>query len=147
MNHVSKVLVSIVFLTIFTMFLVGYVYSQEGENEYTQEQSDRGEYLVMNVSLCWICHTPLGPKGPDMTRLLAGGREFIPGALWSPNLTPDPTTGIGSWTDEQIFKAIKDGLGHFDDNPEGKPFFPIMPYYVAQERLPLRRLITADISL
>ena len=99
------------------------------EGGYTKAQVERGRYLVMNVSLCWECHTPFGPTGPDMERLLAGGREFIPGALSTPNLTPDPETGIGKWTDQQIFTAITKGIGHFDDEPEGEPLFPIMPYY------------------
>ena len=104
--------------------------SLRGGQKYTQAQIDRGEYLVMNVSLCVDCHTPFGPTGPDMDRLLAGGAEFIPGALWASNLTPDPETGIGKWTDEQLFKAITTGVGHFDDDPKGEPLFPIMPYYV-----------------
>ncbi len=101
-----------------------------GETQYSQAQIDRGRYLAMELSLCWECHTPFGPTGLDTSRLFAGGREFIPGVLSTPNLTPDPETGIGNYTDQQIFKAITQGIGHYDDDsPEGEPLFAIMPYY------------------
>lgn len=100
-------------------------------SKYTQEQIARGEYLVMNVSKCAECHTPFGSGGaPDESKLLAGGQEFIPGQMYSSNITNDAETGLGKWTDEQIIKAIKNGLGHFNSNPNGQPLFPIMPYYV-----------------
>jgi mono/diheme cytochrome c family protein len=98
---------------------------------YTQPQVERGRYLAMNVSVCVECHTPPLPDGkPNEAMLFAGGREFIPGMLWTPNLTPDKETGLSSWTDEQIVQAIQKGVGHFDDDPEGEPLFPVMPYYV-----------------
>ena len=98
---------------------------------YTDEQIERGRYLVNVVGLCSDCHTPRGPDGqPDPDRFLAGGVEFIPGMLWTANITPDPATGIGAWSDRQIMWAIRKGLGHFEDAPQGKPLNPIMPYYV-----------------
>ncbi len=39
------------------------------------------------------------------------------------NLTPDPETGAGSWTDDQLARAIREGVGH-----DGRALFPIMPY-------------------
>jgi len=127
---------SLIFFIILAMSITAFVSSQVGQNQYTQEQIARGQYLVMNVSLCWECHTPFGPNGPDFSRLLAGGREFIPGALWTPNLTPDPDTGIGKWTDEQIAKAIRQGVGHYENGSNGEPLFPIMPYYVFANMTP-----------
>ncbi|MFA0760428.1 MAG: hypothetical protein HZLCBSQH_000522 [Candidatus Fervidibacterota bacterium] len=98
---------------------------------YTPQQIARGEYLANFVSACVDCHTPLNPDGSlDTSRLFAGGREFIPGKERSANITPDPNTGIGRWTDDQIVLAIKRGLGHFEMNPNGQPLVPIMPYYV-----------------
>jgi mono/diheme cytochrome c family protein len=99
---------------------------------YTKAQVERGKYLAMHVSLCVDCHTPLLPDGkPDESKLFAGGLEFIPGKLWTRNITPDQETGIGSWTDEMILKAFRKGIGHYDEDPKnGKPLFPIMPYYV-----------------
>jgi len=111
-------------------------YDTIGSEKYTEAQVARGRYLVENVSLCGDCHTPFGPTGPDLTRWLAGGREFVPDALWTPNLTPDPETGIGRYTDEQLVKAITKGLGHYRENPEGEPLFAIMPYYVFANMTP-----------
>ena len=41
----------------------------------------------------------------------------------APNLTPDPETGAGSWTDDQLARAMREGVGH-----DGRALFPIMPY-------------------
>ena len=39
------------------------------------------------------------------------------------NITSDPQTGAGSWTDDQLARAIREGIGH-----DGRTLFPIMPY-------------------
>ena len=70
----------------------------------------RGKYLV-TLGGCNDCHTPGYFRGnPDMSRFLGGsdvGFE-IPGqgVFVGPNITPDRKTGIGSWTPEQIVKAL-----------------------------------------
>ena len=91
-------------------------------------QIARGEYLV-TLGGCNDCHTPgyfLGK--PDMSRFLGGsdvGFE-IPGqgVFVGPNITPDKKTGIGSWTPEQIVKAIQ-----FGERPDGRMLAPIMPWH------------------
>lgn len=70
------------------------------------DESDRvkhGEYLV-TMANCVDCHTPLSPKGPDMTRRYAGGHMFDAGhfKVTSANITSDMETGIGSWTEERF---------------------------------------------
>ena len=100
-------------------------------SKYTPEQIARGKYLVMEVSKCAECHTPFGQGGvPDESKLLAGGQEFVPGKVWSSNITNDSTTGLGKWTDQQIINAIAKGYGHYNVNSQGLALFPIMPYYV-----------------
>ena len=47
----------------------------------------------------------------------------LPGRIVASNLTPDPETGAGSWTDDQLARAIREGVGH-----DGRALFPIMPY-------------------
>src|SRR5262245_11073153 len=87
-----------------------------------------GKYLV-TIGGCNDCHTPgyfLGK--PDMSRFLGGsdvGFE-IPGqgVFVGPNITPDKKTGIGSWTAEQIVKAIQAG-----ERPDGRMLVPIMPWH------------------
>ncbi len=78
----------------------------------------RGEYLV-TAGDCVACHTnPGGEK-------FAGGL-YMPtpvGQISTPNLTPDKETGIGSWTDDQFYKAFHEGI----DN-EGKYLYPVFPF-------------------
>ena len=83
-----------------------------------------GGYLV-TIAHCFECHTPRNPDGsPDMTRMGAGGFGFEApsGIVFSANITPDPTTGIGTWTDAEVRRALTEGIGH-----EGQPLFPVMP--------------------
>ncbi len=65
----------------------------------------RGEYLLHRVTLCSDCHTPVDAQGsPDFSRYL-GGQEGL-----GPNITPDVATGIGSWSQEQIYLLLKTGV-------------------------------------
>src|SRR3954468_18217745 len=59
---------------------------------------ERGAYLV-KASGCLVCHTGMGPTGPDLANAGAGGLE-MPDAIgtWrTPNITFDKGTGIGNW--------------------------------------------------
>jgi mono/diheme cytochrome c family protein len=91
-----------------------------------QSQVERGKYLVVFGS-CTDCHTPGYFFGkPDNARLL-GGSEVgfeIPGlgVFHGPNLTPDPDTGLGKWSNEQIVTALQTGV-----RPDGRKLAPIMP--------------------
>ncbi len=94
----------------------------------------RGRYLVDNVIACSDCHTPKLPSGaPDMTRYLAGNPIFVQlpdgSALPSKNLTPDPTTGLGLFTDDQIKHMFMDGLVPGVDGGT-TALNSTMPYYV-----------------
>jgi mono/diheme cytochrome c family protein len=57
----------------------------------------------------------------------SGGRRYDGafGTVYSTNITPDPKTGIGTWTDEQIITAIR--LGR---RPNGERLIPVHPYTV-----------------
>lgn len=84
-----------------------------------------GAYLAGPVAHCTECHTPAGRAGrPDPTRPLAGGFAFRGpwGTSYSANLTPDPETGIGKWTDAQIVAGI------YGVYPDGRPGLPPMPW-------------------
>jgi mono/diheme cytochrome c family protein len=87
---------------------------------------ERGRYLTTIMS-CNDCHTPGYFYGsPDTTRVLSGSE--IPwggpwGVAYSANLTPDPQTGLGEWTDEQIMTAIRTGA-----RPDGRQLAGIMPW-------------------
>lgn len=102
----------------FGLFLVlGAVASAETPEE-------RGRYLVTTVMACGNCHTPVGPAGPDMARALSGGLTFDepPFTVTAPNLTSDPKTGLGEWTDAEIKAALVEGVRR-----DGTPLAPVMP--------------------
>ena len=85
---------------------------------------ERGAYLMNGPVACGNCHTPMGPDGPVAGMELAGGTLFEdqPFTAHAPNITPDPETGIGGWTDDQIVAAIREGR-----RPDGSIIGPPMP--------------------
>lgn len=81
---------------------------------------ERGRYLVEHVANCFACHPTSAPLS-DRNRW---GRDAgFPGEVWASNITPDPATGLGNWTDGQIIRAIREGV----DN-DHEALAPIMPY-------------------
>jgi mono/diheme cytochrome c family protein len=86
----------------------------------------RGAYLV-TVTGCHDCHTPGVFYGaPDMSRQLSGselGWQGPWGVSYARNLTPDPNTGLGNWTDEEILNALQKGV-----KKDGSPMAPPMPW-------------------
>lgn len=85
---------------------------------------ERGRYLVEVTAACGNCHTPMGPQGPVAGRHLAGGTVFDepPFRAVASNITPDPETGIGRWTDAELALAIREGR-----RPDGRLIGPPMP--------------------
>ncbi|HYT73390.1 MAG TPA: c-type cytochrome [Vicinamibacterales bacterium] len=98
--------------------------------ESTPVRLERGRYLVTSAETpCMLCHSPLDPTGGELKvkdGMMLAGRNWAPdGApfVTASNLTPDPETGIATWTDDQLARAIREGIGH-----DGRTLFPIMPY-------------------
>ena len=100
---------------------------------YDPKQTAKGKYLV-EVLGCGTCHTNGALIGtPDFDRRMAGSsvgiaysnplKEKNPGVVFPPNLTPDIKTGIGSWSKQQVMRAIHHGI-----NKEGKPLMTVMPW-------------------
>jgi mono/diheme cytochrome c family protein len=103
---------------------------QHQEGIVAPDNSDlaaRGEYLVNHVSGCSDCHTPTDPTtgGPLMDKYLAGKQPYEGpwGVVYGGNITPDVETGIGSWTDEEVKRAIISGIGR-----DGRRLI-LMPWY------------------
>ena len=122
----------------------------------------RGAYLVGSMG-CHDCHTPwkIGSKGPepDMTRALTGHPQDLEvpaapklpegwawagsptntafagpwGISFTANLTPDPDTGLGKWTEEMFMTALRTGR----HEGKGRPILPPMPW-------PMIRNLTDD---
>ncbi len=80
----------------------------------------RGAYLAAAAD-CAACHT----DGAHGGQPFAGGRALATpfGTFYSPNITPDPETGIGGWSEAQFLRALHEGV-----RPDGSNYFPVFPY-------------------
>src|SRR5438552_9704989 len=89
-----------------------------------QTPVERGGYLVNTVMTCHNCHTPMGPNGPQFDKALSGGLRFNEPSfdVTASNITPDPETGVGSWSDSAIKKALHEGV-----RPTGHQVAEVMP--------------------
>jgi mono/diheme cytochrome c family protein len=107
---------SIFYLSVLLLMLA----APDAAAQTTREQIARGKYVFGAAAGCG-CHTV--PKQP----VNAGGRKYDGpfGTVYSSNITPDPTTGIGKWTDEQIITATRSGR-----RPNGERLIPVHPYTV-----------------
>jgi len=79
-----------------------------------------GEYVV-RVGGCLGCHT----EDKKDAVPFAGGRALKTpfGTFFGPNITPDPKTGIGRWTEADFIRAMRHG-----ERPDGADYFPAFPY-------------------
>jgi len=99
--------------------------------ERTPERQARGAYLVESVAGCMDCHSPHNwtkHDAPILPGMKGAGQDFamlqgLPGHVVAPNLTPDPETGSGTWSDDALARSIREGIGH-----DGRTLFPLMPY-------------------
>jgi mono/diheme cytochrome c family protein len=98
--------------------------------EATPQRLERGRYIFVGLSGCVHCHSPLekSQRGfPPVMSMMGAGQVLVEetslGRIVAPNLTPDVETGSGSWTDDQLARAIREGIGH-----DGRTLFPMMPY-------------------
>lgn len=78
----------------------------------------RGATLSL-IGDCRTCHT--APGG----RTFAGGLPLPTpfGTLYSTNITPDPDTGIGRWSEAAFTRALREGIDR-----EGRHLYPAFPY-------------------
>jgi mono/diheme cytochrome c family protein len=102
-----------------------------------QDLLGRGEYLVEGIVGCGNCHNGRDDDGELIPGMEYAGNFVInepngpgPGGLaftaYAPNISPDPETGIGEWTDEEIERAIREGISR-DGRVLGPPM--AFPYY------------------
>jgi alcohol dehydrogenase (quinone), cytochrome c subunit len=84
----------------------------------TDAQVKQGEYLA-HVGDCAACHT--APAGKPFAGGLAIASPI--GTIYSTNITPDPSTGIGNYTYGQFERAVRRGI-----NAAGHTLYPAMPY-------------------
>jgi mono/diheme cytochrome c family protein len=116
--------VTVRLITILLIVLGAYFAASGARGESPVE---RGKYLV-EIMDCTGCHTTGALVGkPEAAKFLAGsmvGFE-IPGLgfFYPPNLTPDPETGLGAWSESDIITAVRTGA-----RPDGRELAPIMPW-------------------
>jgi len=81
---------------------------------------ERGAYVFNAAGGC-SCHTDVENQGAH----LAGGRALATpfGTFYAPNITPDPASGIGGWSDADFIRAMRQG-----EAPDGSPYYPAFPY-------------------
>lgn len=97
----------------------------------------RGRYLAENVAGCVACHSEVDEALGDAPKpgRFGVGRDLISTPdgkvhIRTSNITPDKETGIGTWTDGEIARAIREGV---DKN--GHTLFPQMPYVTFAQTL------------
>src|SRR5690349_971267 len=97
--------------------------------QVTDARLARGKYLVEGPAACFHCHSEHDFSNPEYPI-----KEEKKGAGWvmpieelnniaSRNITSDTETGIGAWTDDEVARAIREGVSR-----DGSALFPVMPY-------------------
>jgi mono/diheme cytochrome c family protein len=97
----------------------------------TPQRLARGRYHDNHVTICFDCHgerttaygLPVKPGREGVGGFIWNEQVGFPGVLAAANITPDPDTGLGKWTDGEILRALREGVDR-----EGNALFPIMPY-------------------
>lgn len=88
--------------------------------------AEYGSYLTQHAGLCAECHTPRSGllQNPDRSRLFAGVEHPPKDFPAKPsNITPDPSTGIGRWSEDEFLETMRTGK-----NPSGRSLHPFMPW-------------------
>ena len=90
----------------------------KAQAEPSAETVARGKALTVAAD-CASCHTA------DPAKPFAGGKRIDTpfGGIYSPNLTPDRDTGIGAWSDDEFYRALRYG-----EDPDGSRYYPAFPY-------------------
>lgn len=86
--------------------------------ERTAARVERGKYLTEGILQCFVCHSERDWDSPGAPPV--PGRKGAGSIVWSdsifvlpaPNITPDIETGAGTWTDDMLARAIREGIGH-----------------------------------
>jgi mono/diheme cytochrome c family protein len=101
-----------------TAFAVAEGYAQSKGEPPTAEDIARGKALT-DAGDCASCHTA------DPAKPFAGGKRIDTpyGGIYAPNLTPDRATGLGAWSDDAFYRALRFGVAR-----DGSRYYPAFPY-------------------
>lgn len=105
----------------------------------TANYVDYGRYVSTAKFDCFSCHSasfaganPLVPEKSD--GFMAGGNSLHRrngDVVYTPNLTMDPETGLGKWTEQDFITAVKTGKRPFDMDATA---YPMSPFYELTDR-------------
>ncbi len=117
--HVSIEMKASSIIKALPIILTGICFSAHSDDS-THNNIERGKYIA-TISGCIHCHTDTESQGKP----LAGGKELKSrfGTFYAPNITPDPKTGIGNWSDDEFIRALQYGI-----SPKGEHYYPAFPY-------------------
>lgn len=101
-------------------FYPKYPQTRQAATPEQEKLIQEGEYLA-KMGDCISCHTDVQKGGAPYAGGLPLATPF--GTFYSPNITPDKETGIGSWSEEDFIRALKKGR-----SPQGSNYFPVFPY-------------------
>lgn len=87
-------------------------------SSFDEEQVEQGARLAA-LGNCVDCHT--APGGPTFAGGYAMNTPY--GVIYGTNITPDPETGIGTWSEEAFIRAMREGVDR-----EGGHLYPAFPY-------------------
>ena len=92
--------------------------TEQLKTELAAEDIARGKALT-EAGDCASCHTA------DPAKPFAGGKRIDTpfGGIYSPNLTPDRDTGLGAWSDDEFYRALRFGVAR-----DGSRYYPAFPY-------------------
>jgi len=92
--------------------------SPSSSEQFSQADIERGRVLA-GVGNCGSCHTT------DPERPYAGGRAMPTpfGTLYTTNISPDPATGIGLWSEDAFIRSMREGVAR-----DGSHLYPAFPY-------------------
>ena len=105
--------------------ILGVMTAAGGARAQQTDAAARGAYVFRAAGGC-SCHTNIVREGVvRQGAYLAGGRPLKTpfGIFYSPNITPDAETGIGSWSEAEFLRAMRQGIA-----PDGSHYFPVFPY-------------------
>ncbi len=118
-RRIMRTILAVIFLC--TAFAAGAVHAQskpEPAAQTTPEDIARGKALTV-AGDCASCHTA------DAAKPFAGGKRIDTpyGGIYAPNLTPDRETGLGAWSDDEFYRALRFGVAR-----DGSRYYPAFPY-------------------
>jgi len=114
-SRIMRTILAVILLC--TAFAAGKVHAQSNA-EPDAEDIARGKALT-EAGGCASCHTA------DPAKPFAGGKRIDTpfGGIYTPNLTPDRETGLGAWSDDDFYRALRFGVSR-----DGSRYYPAFPY-------------------